>query len=87
MDKETFYDIGALPPNFQLIARQIGVENFISLTEAVGGRYIFIPKKDNLLRYFHKGQMKEDRSHGMTFQQIADRHGLSVDTVRRTIRG
>lgn len=86
MEKDTVYDIGALPPNFQRIARQIGVENFISLTEAVGGEYIFIPKKDNLLRYFHESQMKEDRSRGMTFQQIADKHGLSVDTVRRTLR-
>lgn len=80
------YDIEQLPSDCQKVVLKIGVDNLISLSEAMGGKSFYVPKKDNLLRYFDRSRMKEDRRLGMTLQQIADKYKVSIDTVRRVVR-
>lgn len=83
---QTDYDIKELPYGCWMAAQKIGIKNLISLSEAMGGKELYIPKKDNLLRYFDRGRIKEDHRLGMTLQQIADKYKISIDTVRRVVR-
>ena len=80
------YDIEVLPYHCKKIAQRIGVDNLFKVSEAVGGEYLYMPKKSNLLKYFRQGWIREDRAAGMTLEQIAEKHDVSVDTVRRTLR-
>lgn len=80
------YDLEDLTPDCQRIAQQIGIKNLFGLAEAVGGKYIFIPKPANLLKNVKKKHIREDRRQGLTFQQLADKYDLSVDTIRRVVR-
>lgn len=88
MDKNG-YDIENLSPDIRKMAQQIGVDNLIKVTEALGGRYLFIPKKENLLMCFYRGMRNEeiraDQQKGMTYEQIAQKHGISVSTVCRAL--
>lgn len=85
MDKDV-YDIEKLPYNWKKIAQHIGIDNLIRLTEAMGGEYLFIPKKENLLKCFRPDSIRKDRDDGLTYEEIAKKHGISVDTVRRALR-
>lgn len=80
------YDIEALPYHCKKIARRIGVENLFKISEEVGGEYIFIPKRENLLKYLQQKWIREDRAAGMTLEQIAKKHNISVPTVRRKLK-
>ena len=80
------YDISALPHHCREIALQIGVDNLFKISEAVGGEYVFIPKKGNLLKYFQQKWIREDRAAWMTLEQIAKKHNISVPTVRRKLK-
>lgn len=84
--KKRDYDISALPHHCREIALQIGVDNLFKISEAVGGEYVFIPKKGNLLKYFQQKWIREDRAAGMTLEQIAKKHNISVPTVRRKLK-
>lgn len=83
---EKDYNIDDLPYNCRRIARRIGIDSLIGLTEAVGGEYLFIPKKENLLKYFRVSQMKRDRKTGMTYKQLSQKYDLSKDSVRRILK-
>ena len=80
------YDISALPHHCREIALQIGVDNLFKISEAVGGEYVFIPKKGNLLKYFQQKWIREDRAAGMTLEQNEKKHNISVPTVRRKLK-
>lgn len=80
------YDIESLPYHCKKIAKKIGVDNLLKMSEEVGGEYLFIPKKDNLLRYFYTKWIREDREAGMTHRQIAEKYNISEDTVRRRLK-
>ena len=84
--KKDSYDIESLPCDCKKIAQRIGVDNLFKVSEAVGGKYIYIPKKDNLLKYLHQEHIREDRAAGMTLEQIAGKYNISIDTVRRTLK-
>lgn len=75
-----------LPDNARKIAEHIGRENLVWLSETFGGRYLYIHKKGDLLKYLNKAALKQDRQNGMTFRQLAEKYNVSVETVRRTIR-
>ena len=75
-----------LPYNARRIAEHIGKENLIWLSETFGGRYLYIHKKDDLLKHLSKAAIKQDRQNGMTLKQLAEKYNVSVETVRRTIR-
>lgn len=79
-------ELRELPYNARLIAEHIGKENLIKLSEAVGGRYLYIHKKDALMRYLNKAALKQDRQNGMTYEALAKKYNISVDSVRRTVR-
>ncbi len=79
-------ELRELPYNARRIAEHIGKENLIKLSEAVGGQYLYIHKKDALMRYLNKAALKQDRQNGMTFGQLAEKYNISVDSVRRTLR-
>lgn len=83
---ENSYNLEDLTPDCQRIAQQIGIKNLFSLAEAVGGKYIFIPKPANLLKNCQKNHIREDRRQGLTLQQLADKYNLSVDTIRRVLK-
>lgn len=79
-------DIEGLPYHCKKIAARIGVGNLFKISEEVGGEYIFIPKKENLLKYFQREWIRDDRAAGMTLEQIARKHNISVPTVRRKLK-
>lgn len=85
MDKER-YDIEKLPYNWKKIAQHIGIDNLIRLTEAMGGEYLFIPKKDNLLKCFLPDSIRKDRGDGLTYEEIAKKYDISVRTVLRILQ-
>ena len=80
------YDISALPHHCREIALQIGVDNLFKISEAVGGEYVFIPEKGNLLKYFQQKWIREDRAAGMTLEKKEKKHNISVPTVRRKLK-
>ncbi len=79
-------NIEDLPYHCRKIAARIGVGNLFKISEEVGGEYIFIPKKENLLKYFQREWIRDDRAAGMTLEQIAKKHNISVPTVRRKLK-
>lgn len=75
-----------LPANARKIAEHIGKENLVWLSETFGGQYLYIHKKGDLLKYLNKAALKRDRQNGMTYEALAKKYNISVDSVRRTVR-
>lgn len=75
-----------LPANARKIAEHIGKENLVWLSETFGGQYLYIHKKGDLLKYLNKAALKQDRQNGMTYEELAKKYNISVDSVRRTVR-
>lgn len=82
MDKNS-YDIEALPYHCRKIARSIGLDNLLKVADAVGGEYLFIPKRNNLLKHLRRQYIKEDLAAGMTREQVAEKYNISVRQVYR----
>ena len=76
----------SLPANARKIAEHIGRENLVWLSETFGGQYLYIHKKGDLLKYLNKAALKQDRENGMTYEALAEKYNISVDSVRRTVR-
>ncbi|MCM1539320.1 MAG: hypothetical protein NC254_13100 [bacterium] len=79
-------ELRELPYNARRIAEHIGKENLIWISETFGGQYLYIHKKDALMRYLNKAAIRQDRKNGMTYEALAEKYNISVDSVRRTVR-
>lgn len=79
------FDILLLPAPLRQYARTIGVGNLIKLAELTGGREIYIPKKEEILRYFTIAHVKKDYQSGESIKDLAEKYGVTRQTIYKYI--
>lgn len=79
------FDILLLPAPLRQYAQTIGVGNLIKLAELTGGREIYIPKKEEILRYFTIAHAKKDYQSGESIKNLAEKYGVTRQTIYKYI--
>ncbi len=80
------FDIKLLPYPLNRYANTIGVGNLIKLSELAGGRNIYIPKKDEILRHFNIAKIKEEYGKGESITVLAQKYGMSRSTIYKYLK-
>lgn len=84
MDYEKM-NIDLLPCPLRQYGKAIGLDNLLNLAEAAGGKKIYIPKKDNILKYFFIQQVKKEYN-GRNVAELAKKYGLSERSIYNYIK-
>lgn len=79
-------DISLLPGDIQKYCRIIGIDNYLKLSEAAGGKKIYIPKKDGILKYFAMGEILKEHQAGVTVAALSQKYGISERTIYKHIK-
>lgn len=66
---------------YREIAEQIGVGNFIKLSELIGGATIYIPKSESFLRPVRDSRIKQEFN-GYNHTELAKKYNLSERWIR-----
>lgn len=80
------FDVLLLPTPLRQYAQTIGVGNLIKLAELTGGREIYIPKKEEILRYFTIDRVKKDYQSGESIKDLAEKYGVTRRTIYNYIK-
>ncbi len=80
------FDVFLLPAPLRQYAQTIGVGNLIKLAELTGGREIYIPKKDEILRYFTIAHIKKEYESGENIKNLAKKYGVTRQTIYNYIK-
>lgn len=78
-------DIDLLPFPLRQYGRIIGMDNLLKLAEAAGGKKIYIPKKDNILKYYLVQQVRTEYD-GSNVQELAEKYGISDRSIYNYIK-
>ncbi|MBU5441226.1 hypothetical protein KQI79_04140 [Paenibacillus sp. MSJ-34] len=73
--------IDMIPETYHDIVEQIGMEHFFKLAQAFGGRTIYIPKSDIILRPIRDKRIKEEFN-GYNHVELARKYDLTEKWVR-----
>lgn len=79
-------DIDLLPGDIQRYCRIIGVDNLLKLAEAAGGKRIYIPKKEGILKYFAIEEIRREHQAGATVAALSQKYGISERTIYKYIK-
>ena len=74
-----------LPDSYKYIAELIGPEKAFVILKHFGGSTIYIPKIDSYTRHTRNLAIVEDYKSGLTYKQLASKHGLTCVTIRTII--
>lgn len=77
--------IDDLPYTLKKYASAIGIEALVKLSEAAGGKNIYIPKKENLLSYGISRNIKQDRANGASIKELEEKYQLNKRTVYKKL--
>lgn len=80
------FDILLLPAPLRQYAQTIGVGNLIKLAELTGGRNIYIPKKEELLRYFTIAHVRNEYKNGESIKTLAEKYSVTRQTIYNYIK-
>lgn len=67
-----------------VIATEIGVENFLKLSQLVGGDSVYIPQQETILRQLRDQKIQEEYD-GCNVQQLSQKYGISRRWVYQII--
>lgn len=70
----------------QTIAAEIGVQNFLKLVKIAGGRALYLPVYDNVIRPLRDRQIKKEYN-GYNEQEIARKYGITERRVMQICGG
>jgi len=74
-----------LPESYQEIARVIGIENAVKLSEYLGGLSFYFPKLDGLLREKRDAAIRREFT-GFNHKELARKYGLSEQQIRNIVQ-
>jgi len=74
-----------LPPSYQEVARIVGVENAVKLSEQLGGLGFYFPKIDSLIQKKRDEKIRKEFS-GCNHQELARKYGLSEIWIRNIVQ-
>lgn len=86
MDNLDKLNISLLPGDIQKYCRIIGIDNYLKLSEAAGGKKIYIPKKDGILKYFYIEKILKEHQEGVTVATLSQKYGISERTIYNHIK-
>lgn len=75
-----------LPEAVQVLARVIGVEAAVKLSEELGGTSFYFPKIDRLLQRVRDKKIRQEFS-GYNCRELALKYHLSENWVRKIVTG
>ncbi len=74
-----------LPEIYQEIARIVGVDNAVRLSEYLGGMHLYFPKIEKLLRDKRDAAIREEFT-GFNHRALAHKYGLSEKWIRAIVQ-
>lgn len=77
-----------LAPPYDKYAKAVTVRGLYNLCEIVGGRKIYIPKPEAMVKYIIKEMVIEDYYSGnYTIEELAKKYGRATKTIWNYIKG
>lgn len=73
-----------LPEIYQEVARAMGLENTIRLSELLGGQLIYFPKLDGVIKRKRDEAIKKEFD-GANYRELARRYGITEQWIRRIL--
>lgn len=73
-----------LPESYREIARIIGVDNAVRLSEHIGGIAFYFPKLDTMLRAKRNARIKKEFT-GANHKELARKYGLTERWIREIV--
>lgn len=80
------FDVLLLPAPLRQYAKTVGVGNLLKLAELTGGREIYIPKKDEILKYFTIAHIKKEYENGESIKNLAEKYSVTRQTIYNYIK-
>lgn len=84
-DWEKDMTIEMFDEQYQPIIEIIGVEDFLLLTEYLGGSSFYIPKKERVTSITRNEMIKKEFN-GYNFKQLARKYRLSTRSIRDIVK-
>lgn len=81
MEGETVLLLSDLPEPYYTYASIIGIENFYQLAGKVGGRNIYFPTQECVLKYTVKRLIREEYQKGSSITELAEKYGMARKTI------
>lgn len=79
-------EVSDLPQPYKKYADTIGMDNFIKLSELIGGRNIYLPSPDSLLISSNRKKIVSEYRAGTSVRELADKYNISSDSIYRYIK-
>jgi len=76
--------IDDLPESYREVARLIGVENAVRLSEHLGGLVFYFPQLDGMLRKKRDARIKKEFN-GANHKDLARKYGLTERWIREIV--
>ena len=84
-EQYAFGDPGLLPKELKGYSELIGLENLLKLADAAGGKRIYIPKRDGILKYFLVEKIRKEYKEGATITELAKKYDLARSTIHEYV--
>lgn len=78
-------ELGLLPEELMKYSKLIGLENLLKLADAAGGRKIYIPKKDCILKYFLIEKIRKEYNDGRNITELSKKYDLARSTIHKYV--
>lgn len=80
--------ISAFPVEEKVIINEIGIKAYMDLIEAFGGKVVYLPQKQSILRPIRNARIRQDYQNGnLSVSAIADKYGLTCSTITNICKG
>lgn len=75
-----------LPEPLATIAKLVGVENAIMLTDKLGGGRIYLPRLSTLRRHVRDRKIQNDFTTGYNIRELAQKNRLSEQSIYKILK-
>lgn len=75
-----------IPEQYLDLAEFLGIKTFISLTEFLGGSYIYIPTSKTFFNQIRNKEIKEMYEKGIDIKIISKKYNLSHNAIKKIIK-
>lgn len=69
---------------YRLIAKEIGIDNFLKLTDVIGGGTFYIPTRDKFTRVIRDIKIRQEFD-GYNIPELAKRYSITETWVRQIL--
>ena len=75
----------AFPQPLRKYIEAIGLEAFLKLSQATGGKTIYVPSEDGIRKYLIRQDIQDKYHHGCSLQKLAEEYQLDIKTIRKYV--